>query len=240
MRRKQQTETKTRVIGYVRVSTEEQANSGLSLAAQRERIRQYCDLYGLELVAVYEDAGASAKTLDREGLQSALAAMKSEAAGLIVAKLDRLTRSVVDAGELLETALRGRQLISVGEQIDTATASGRMVYNVLISIAQWEREAISERTKAALAQKKQKGEAAGCAPFGYRKETDKNTGKKILVPDAVEYPTLLRMHKLRSEGMGWQAIANALNAEGLPNRAGKTGAWNRINIRGLLLVSVVY
>lgn len=239
MKRKQQ-ETKTRVIGYVRVSTEEQAQSGLSLAAQRERITAYCDLYDLELIAVYEDAGASAKSLDRAGLQAALDAVKNTGAGLVVAKLDRLTRSVVDAGELLETALRGRQLISVGEQIDTATASGRMVYNVLISIAQWEREAVSERTKAALAQKKAKGEAAGCAPFGYRKETDKATGKKILVPDAVEYPTLLQMHALRGEGMGWQAIANVLNAEGRVNREGKTGTWNRINVRGLMMVSVLY
>lgn len=233
-KKKSEIATSKRLVGYVRVSTEEQAQSGLSLAEQQRQLRAYCDLYGFELVGVYEDAGVSAATLDREGLQSALAAMKSEAAGLIVSKLDRLTRRVFDAGELFDTVFRDRQLVSVGEQLDTSTAAGRLTCNLLVSVAQWERETIAERTRAAMRQKKAKGQSTGVAPFGYRKETDKNTEKKILVPDAVEHPILDRMKKLRGEGLGWSAIAEALNAEGLPNRSGRVGTWTPAHVYKIL------
>lgn len=217
-----------RLIGYVRVSTEEQANSGLSLAEQRRQLAAYCSLYGFELVGVYEDAGVSAATLDREGLQRALAAMKTEGAGLIVSKLDRLTRRVFDAGELFDTVFRDRQLVSVGEQLDTSTAAGRLTCNLLVSVAQWERETIGERTRAAMRQKKAKGQSTGVAPFGYRKEN--RGGVSVLVPDAVEHPILDRMKKLRGEGRGWSAIAAVLNAEGLPNRTGRVGAWTPAHV----------
>lgn len=93
-----------KVIGYVRVSTEEQATQGVSLAAQEAKLRQYRELFGHDLVEVVNDGGQSAKTLNRPGLQSALAALKNgQADGLLVLKLDRLTRSVRDLGELLES-----------------------------------------------------------------------------------------------------------------------------------------
>lgn len=227
-KKKSEIATSKRLVGYVRVSTEEQANSGLSLAEQRRQLRAYCDLYGLELVAVYEDAGVSAATLEREGLQSALAAMKSHGAGLIVSKLDRLTRRVFDAGELFDTVFRDRQLVSVGEQLDTSTAAGRLTCNLLVSVAQWERETIGERTRAAMRQKKAKGQSTGVAPFGYRKEN--RGGVVVLVEEPSEAVTLSRMQQLRNEGRGWSAIAEALNAEGLPNRTGRVGAWTPAHV----------
>ena len=91
-----------RAIGYLRVSTEEQANSGLGLEAQEKRVRQYAELYELELVDVIVDAGASGKTLERAGLARALEVLdRGDAGALLVAKLDRLTRSVLDLGVLL-------------------------------------------------------------------------------------------------------------------------------------------
>src|SRR5262245_9845331 len=92
-----------RVIGYIRVSTEEQATAGVSLSAQAEKVRAYCALYDLTLLEVVEDAGASAKTLERPGLQRALSALRrGEADGVVVAKLDRLTRSVADMATLID------------------------------------------------------------------------------------------------------------------------------------------
>ncbi|MCP4807614.1 MAG: recombinase family protein, partial [Proteobacteria bacterium] len=83
------------VVAYLRVSTDSQAEHGVSLATQRSRVAAYADLYGLELVDVIEDGGASAKNLDRPGLTEALAQLSAgDAKGLLVAKLDRLTRSV--------------------------------------------------------------------------------------------------------------------------------------------------
>src|SRR3954451_4598324 len=92
-----------KAVAYLRVSTDEQAAHGVSLAAQKGKVAAYAELYDLELVAVIEDGGASGKTLDRPGLKRALAVLhRGEAGALVVFKLDRLTRSVRDLGELLE------------------------------------------------------------------------------------------------------------------------------------------
>ncbi|TPV94092.1 MAG: recombinase family protein, partial [Myxococcales bacterium FL481] len=140
---------KTHAIGYVRVSTDRQAEGGLSLDAQRKQVEAYAKLYDIHLTDVIVDAGQSGKTLERPGLQSALS--KNEqglAQALLVAKLDRLTRSVVDLGDLMDRyfARDHWALLCVADQIDTRTASGRLVLNVLVSVSQWEREAIAERT----------------------------------------------------------------------------------------------
>lgn len=151
-----------KVIASFRVSTEEQASHGVSLAAQEAKVRAYCDLYGHDLVEVVVDAGQSAKSLNRPGLQRALVALKvGEAEGLLVLKLDRLTRSVRDLGELLEAYFQKAALISIQEQCDTSSAAGRLVLNVMTSVAQWERETISERTNAALQYKKSQGVKLG-------------------------------------------------------------------------------
>ena len=116
----------TRTIAYLRVSTDKQADRGISLDAQRTKAESYAQLYDLDLVEVIVDAGESAKTLDRPGLQRALAMLREgKAEALLVAKLDRLTRSVVHLGELLEEyfATGKCALLSVSEQIDTRSAA---------------------------------------------------------------------------------------------------------------------
>jgi len=213
-----------KAIGYCRVSSEEQATDGVSLAAQEAKIRAYAELYGLELVEVIIDAGASAKTLDRPGLQKALALLKSrKAEGLIVAKLDRLTRSVVDLAALLDGYFgerAGRQLWSVADAIDTRSASGRMVLNILMSVAQWEREAIGERTRDALAHKKAKGERVGAVPLGYDLAAD----GVALVPCPAEQEAIAVVRQLRAEGLSIRAIVEEMNRRGVTTKEG--GRWH--------------
>lgn len=151
-----------RLIGYTRVSTREQAEEGHSLAAQRYRLEAYCVAHNCVLIDVCEDAGATASNLDRPGLQGALMALREgKADGLVVTKLDRLTRSIGDFAELLDEYFREYELASLGDNIDTATATGRLVLNVLMSVSQWEREMISERTKEGLAQARRAGVRLG-------------------------------------------------------------------------------
>lgn len=204
----------TRVIGYVRVSTEEQS---ASVEAQRAQLTAYCELYGLVLAQVVVDQGVSGRTMEREGLGRVLAALEARKAhGVVVAKLDRLTRSVRDLGALLERSeAEGWALCSVGEQLDTRTATGRLVANMLGSVAQWERETISERTRAALAVKKAQGVRIGRPP------------------EAMDAQVLARVRQLKADGMTLEAIAAQAEAEGLTApRGGKR--WHPTTVRRVL------
>lgn len=220
---------KVKAIGYVRVSTEQQASDGVSLEAQREKIEAFARLYDYDLIAVIEDAGASAKTLDRDGLTTALAMLeKGEAGALIVAKLDRLTRSVKDLGELLETHFTRFSLVSVGEQIDTSTAAGRLVLNVLMSVAQWEREAIGERTKTALQHKKAQGQRVGSIPYGFRLGSD----GQALEADGAETEVVKAVRELDAAGLSLRSIAARLEAQGYRARSG--GAFHPQTVANIL------
>jgi DNA invertase Pin-like site-specific DNA recombinase len=154
------------MIGYLRVSTEEQANSRLGLEAQRDTIQRYADAHDWGVVW-YEDAGLSAKSLDRPQLQAALARLhvlpkRRDVAGIVVAKLDRLSRSVVDFAGVLELA-RSRKwaLVAIDLGVDTSTPTGELVANVMMSVAQWERRVIGERTSAAMQAAKRQGRHMG-------------------------------------------------------------------------------
>lgn len=213
--------TTTKTVAYVRVSTDKQADHGVSLDAQQAKIIAYAQLYDLDLVDVIVDAGESAKTLDRPGLQRALSMLESgEAAALLVVKLDRLTRSVVDLGALVEryfSSHTGPALLSVSEQIDTRSAAGRLVLNVLAAVSQWEREAIGERTSAALQHKAANGEyTGGHARKGYTAGAD---GK--LVENASEQAAIAMAKELRAAGASFRAISADLAAEGHTNRSGR-------------------
>jgi site-specific DNA recombinase len=213
--------TTIKAIGYVRVSTDEQAADGVSLAAQEHKIRMYAELYGIELVEVVVDAGQSAKTLDRPGLRRVLDLLRQrKVEGVIVAKLDRLTRSVADLNTLIDTFFcerAGRQLWSVADSIDTRTAAGRLVLNILGSVGQWERETIAERTRDALQHKKSKGERVGTIPLGYRLADDGIN----LVEDADEQEVLRLVRQLRQEGLSIRGIVEELNRRGVPTKQGK-------------------
>ena len=159
------------VIGYIRVSTSMQAESGLSIEAQRAKIEAHCICHDLTLIDIIEDAGESAKDLNRPGIQKVIAlADAGEIDGVVIAKLDRLTRSMRDLHQLLDQVFSKVELHCVAESINTGSAAGRLVLNVLMSVSAWEREAIGERTSEALQAKKAKGERTGNPPYGWRRE----------------------------------------------------------------------
>ena len=211
----------TRTIAYLRVSTDKQADRGISLDAQRAKAEAYAQLYDLDLAEVIVDPGASAKTLDRPGLQRALAMLRSgQAEALLVAKLDRLTRSVVHLGELVEAYFTDGKyaLLSVGEQIDTRSAAGRLVLNILASVSQWEREAIGERTAAAMQHKAAQGEyTGGRAKFGFRVGAD---GVQ-LEADASEQEVVAVARGLRAREISLRQVAKELESRGWRGRTGR-------------------
>lgn len=238
------------VIGYVRVSTEEQANEGVSLEAQRDRILQYADLYGLHLGAIYEDAGASASTLERPGLQAALKELgersgEAQITGLIVAKLDRLTRKLRDLLWLVDVYFNDLySLLSVAEQLDPRTASGRLVMNLLAAVAQWELETIGERTKEALRHKRERGEfTGGDAPYGFclvgaKKVPDSSRQRGYRLEGGklerveVEQMVIAKARDLYRLGFSLRRVAAALGDWNLPPRGG--GEWSPQQIKRLL------
>ena len=139
---------------------------------------------------------------------------------VIIAKLDRLTRSVKDLCTLLERfTRRGVALISVAESLDTGSAAGRLVLNIMTAVSQWEREAIGERTRDAMSHKRTNGERVGNIQFGYRLCDD----RKHLEPDPGEQAVLDEIRQLRQGGETLRGIAAALNHRGLRTRRGS--AW---------------
>jgi DNA invertase Pin-like site-specific DNA recombinase len=218
------TPSRTRTVAYIRVSTEQQADHGVSLEAQRAKIEQYAALFELELIAIEVDAGVSAKSLDRPGLQRALehlATFRAEA--LLVVKLDRLTRSVRDLCTLIDDYFRdgGYRLMSVGENVDTRTATGRMVLSILATVSQWEREAAAERTAAVMQHLKREGRfCGGWPPYGFRLNDEGE-----LVPNDLERAVMVTAKSMHLQGFSLRAIAAELG----PNaRTGKPFAASQV------------
>lgn len=193
-----------RLIAYLRVSTEEQAELGYGLDAQELELRRTFEFRGWELHELIRDEGVSGATLDRPGLTRALRAIaKGEVDGLVVTKLDRLTRSIVDFGELLEWLDEAQAtLVALDLNVDTSTPGGRMIAQIIVVIAEWERETIAARTKAGLAAKRAQG---------------KPTGR----PSVADRPELAqRILAMRAAGLSLQAIADQLTADGIPTARG--------------------
>jgi DNA invertase Pin-like site-specific DNA recombinase len=187
------------VVAYCRVSTEEQAVSGLGLAAQERAIERECARRGLDLIALHKDAGFSAKTRERPALKAALTQLdEGNGSVLMVAKLDRLTRSVHDAtGIMAQAEQSGWGLVALDAPVDTTTPQGAAMAQVLAVFAELERRMIGERTKAALSVRKSQGVKLGRPP--------------TLSGDLVE-----RILTMRRSGGTWNFIATALNEEGVP------------------------
>ncbi len=225
--------TRPKVVGYARVSTKEQAG-GYSPDGQVAKLRMYCELHGLDLVAVHQDLGRSGKNLDRPGLREALDDLDSgRAGGLVVAKLDRLTRSVRDLDRLLEgwfTGGVGADLHSVGDSIDTTTAVGRLVLNVVVSVAQWERETIAERVQDGHDMARREGTFAGEAPYGWDVGGVKGEKARPLVPVPEEQAVIARILRERREGRSLRKIASGLSADLIPT---KRQRWTGTKIKAL-------
>lgn len=223
----------TRVVAYIRVSTNQQAERGVSLEAQERKVQQYADLYDLDLVDVVVDAGHSAKSLNRPGLGLALSMLDhKQADALLIVKLDRLTRSVRDLSWLLDNYFGRRDgpaLMVVAEQVDTRTAAGRLVLNVLMSVAQWEREAIGERTRTALQLKADRNEyCGGDPPYGWSVAPD----GKTLIADQYEQGAIRLARSLRDQGYSLRGIGRELVQHQYASRRG--GKWSAGSIKVVL------
>ena len=219
-----------RVVGYIRVSTNKQQESGLSLSAQETKIRQYCDLYDLDLAEIIVDAGESAKTLNRDGIQKAINLLKSGSVeGLIVTKLDRLTRSIRDLNVLIEEVFSSSSLFSVNDQVDTRSASGRLILNILMSVSQWERESTAQRTSTAMQELKRKGKyTGGKTPLGWQINA---AGDEV--PDEDEQELISIVRGYIASRLSYSTIASKLTEAEFTSRTGSAkfskSAVKRIN-----------
>jgi DNA invertase Pin-like site-specific DNA recombinase len=203
-----------RVLGYVRVSTGEQAANGAGLDAQRNAILDEAAKRNWTILDVHEDAGVSGRTLDgRPGLSAVLRRIETgEADALVVAKLDRLSRSLMDFAQLMERSRRQRwALVALDLGVDTSTPSGEMMASVLAVFAQFERRLIGQRTKEALAVRRSQGVRLGRPP--------------AVAPEIRE-----RIAAARSDGQTFRTIADELNAEGVPT-AHQGRAWHGETVR---------
>jgi site-specific DNA recombinase len=217
-----------RAVGYVRVSTEGQAREGVSLDAQRERIAAYAKAKGLELVEILVDEGASGKTMDRPALGELLERCRAGSVGhVIVWKLDRLTRRTRHLLNLVEDVFLARkiELHSVSESLDTSTPHGRFVLTLFGGLAQMERELIGERTRGALAFKRQQGQPTSHPPLGFR--VNGNRARMIPVPEELE--VVRRILQLWRAGRSLRAIAATLNQEGLQTK--QAARWHASTIK---------
>jgi DNA invertase Pin-like site-specific DNA recombinase len=206
-----------RVIGYLRVSTDEQSSSGAGLEAQRRAIRAECKRRGWHLVDVIEDAGFSAKDLKRPGIKAALEALASgDAKALVASKLDRLSRSMIDFTALMATAQKqGWALVALDCAVDTTTPAGEAMANVLATFAQFERRLISQRTRDALAIKRSQGVRLGRPP-------------------TLEVATVRRIRAARKRGNSFATIAERLNADEVPTAHGGR-QWYAATVRAVCL-----
>lgn len=208
-----------KAVTYSRVSTEDQGLNGVSLAHQSDKCKLQAQLADMEIIGEIVDSGKSAKNLNRPGIQQILDMVKrKEIQAVIIYKLDRLTRNVSDLNRLVETFTKnGVSLISVKDSLDTQSAAGRMVINILGTISQWEREAIGERTKDALGFKKSEGRKyTGITPFGFTLN-----GADEYQEEPKEQEVIREIVRLRDETrMSFQAIADYLNGVGVPTRKG--------------------
>lgn len=204
------------LIGYARVSTDEQAMYGYGLDAQEAKLREHGRRAGAELVVI-RDEGATGKSLERPGLMRALTRIAAgEADGLVVAKLDRLTRSVIDFAMLLEWfTVAGALLVALDFDLDTSTPSGRLVATIMAGVAEWERGVIAQRTREGLAAARAQGRTVGRPAVGDRPEL------------------ATRIRQMRADGMTLQAICDHLNGEGIPTARGAS-AWRPSAVQSIL------
>ena len=229
-------------IGYVRVSTREQAIQGISLDVQEAAIRAYCRLKGLALAEVIRDpAESTVRPLARRpgGARLAESVATGDARHVIGFKLCRLFRDVLDCRTHVDQWDRDGvafHLVDLGGQtIDTSTAMGKFALTVLAAAAEMEREKIRENTQAALDFKRARGErVAGPVPYGYRlAETGATTGKGsgLLEKNPDEQRIVTRIKNLNTRGWAVRAIAKLLNAEHIPARG---RCWHPTTVQRLL------
>lgn len=216
-----------RVVIYIRVSTDEQAKHGYSIAAQIEKLKAFCLSQGWEIVEIYIDDGYSAKDTNRPQFKEMMKRIKGGGVDvLLVYRLDRLTRSVSDLYEILkELDQYNCKFKSATEVYDTTSAIGRLFITLVAALAQWERENTAERVRMGLEKKTKLGEwKGGSPPYGYKIVDEK------LVVDEHESKIVKEVFKLAKQ-FGFYTIAKQFTTKGIPTRKG--GDWHVDSIRGI-------
>ena len=214
-----------RAAGYVRCSTNEQAESGLGLDAQHQRIRAYCALQDIQCERIIVDPGVSGgkHLAKRPGGQRLLDAIHNKLVdSIVVWKLDRMFRNAGDCLTTVEHWDRIGVALHVvdlgGNAIDTTSAAGRFMLVVLAGAAEMERNLTCERTKSALAVKRANGQRIGTVPYGFDLAPD----AKALICNATEQAVIAEIQAMREKGMPLEHIAEELTLRGLPTKTGKT------------------
>jgi site-specific DNA recombinase len=220
---------------YCRVSTDEQAREGVSLSEQQERLKAYCRAMGWnDDVKLYIDDGYSAKSTDRPQLNQLMKKIQlGEISKVMVTKLDRMSRRLLDLLTLIDT-FQERQVsfISISESFDTNTPSGRLTLQVLGAVAEFERERIRERVFENMLYAAQQGKWLTQSPYGYRLED------KVLTIYEPEAEVVRRVYDYYvNKGQGFYSIAKQLNEQGIPSRKNKE--WSIRSIK-LMLTNPVY
>jgi len=228
------TQHPARIIGYVRVSTEDQK---LGPEAQAEAIRSWCERHDAELVAMFSDLGVSggAPLEKRVELLKAIDALKEHNAdGLLVAKRDRIARDVMIAAmieRLVERA--GAKVISADGTGNGDTPEAQLMRNMISAFADYERALIRARTKAALAVKKSRGERTGQIPYGFRLAVDGVSLKADLDEQAVIEDVM----ELRAKGLTYKMISEELERRGIPARGEK---WHITSVRRIVVREAIH
>lgn len=217
-------------IGYVRVSTNKQVLEGLSIEAQTSRIEAWALAHDYELIEVYKDEGLTGANLEkRKGMLNAIDRLQKGMA-FVCYSISRVSRDVEDTLNISrKIEKKGADLVSLSEKIDTTGAAGKMVFNMLAVLNQFERDLSAERTKNVMQYKKAHDQYYSPLPYGY--DLDAENGK--LVVNLNEALVVLRIVDMYySKDMSYSAIANKLNELGIPTKKGKE--WHRTTVRLLL------
>jgi len=230
-----------KAIGYLRVSTDEQAESGAGLAAQRDALERHCERLGWSLEEVHEDDGVSgkAKLHKRLGLMDAINAV-GKGDVLLIAKRDRLARDMMSS-ILLEqmVAKKGGRIVSVaGEGTDDDDPTSVLMRRMVDAFAEYERLVIAARTRAALQAKKRRGLRTGRVPYGKvlveRSVIRSKSGRPAQLADNPEQLTVLvKVRTMRAEGQTMKAIAERLTDDGIPTATGRS-RWSTSTIQRIL------
>ena len=218
-------------LGYARVSTDAQAREGVSLQAQVSRIHAYAEAKELKLTDVLTDDGISGKTLERPALRELIQRCESGQVGhVVVVKLDRLTRHTRDLLALVDDLFLAREieLHSVSESLDTSTPHGRFVLTLFGGLAQMERELIGERTRMAMAYKREQRQPTSHAPLGFVA----NGSRERMEPVPAELAIVRRIVEAWRRGGSYLGIAAQLNTDGIPTKRGKR--WHASTVRGIV------
>jgi DNA invertase Pin-like site-specific DNA recombinase len=218
-------------FGYLRVSTIGQVEEGVSLDAQRAKIQAWCLANDVELTGMFVDAGISGKRADnRPELQAALDAVCKSGGVLVVYSLSRLARSTKDTIQISERLSKsGADLVSLSEKIDTTSAAGKMVFQMLAVLAEFERNQISERTCSAMSHKKSLGQRVGKIPFGHDLAED----GVALIENRREQAAIELIRLLRETGMSYGKVADVLNRKQIKTKEG-AGQWESMTVMRIL------